>query len=62
MNDCKACNFEQNTGEVINNNGDDFIIIRNGEPDKSTYNLATDEKHFYTLEINYCPMCGRKLR
>lgn len=67
MNACKACNFQTtddfNVGENINNTGDDFVIIRSDENSKVTYDLAADiDNHFYTLEINYCPMCGRKLR
>lgn len=67
MNACKACNFQTSDefaiSENINNTGDDFVIIRDNENAKITYELAADiDNQFYTLEINYCPICGRKLR
>lgn len=63
---CKACSFpaefKSGTGETINNRGDNFVIIKNHEDDKTTYNLASNNnRNFNILEIRYCPMCGRNL-
>lgn len=57
---CEYCDFSSNdVGATINTMGDDFVMITNSE-DKSI-TLATDDTHFKTLKINFCPMCGRKL-
>lgn len=56
---CPYCHFEHDTGENINNRGDNFILIRS--TDDNTVSLATDDKHFKLLNIKYCPMCGRNL-
>lgn len=56
---CPYCRFDYDTGDNMNNCGDDFVLIRSKE-DK-TVSIATDDKHFRTLNIQYCPICGRKL-
>lgn len=56
---CSYCRFDLDTGANMNNCGDDFVLIHDKE-DK-TVSIATDDKHFRTLNIQYCPMCGRKL-
>ena len=54
---CPFCDFSSNdVGETINTNGDDFVMIE----DEDGITLATDDKHFRILKINYCPICGRK--
>lgn len=55
---CKHCDFSSgNVGVTINTSGDDFVMIKS----KESISLATDDKHFLLLNINYCPICGRKL-
>ena len=56
---CPACNIQHDCGETINNCGDDFVIIKHNNDDIAS--IITSEKHMYTLNINYCPLCGRKL-
>ena len=59
---CPACNFEHDCGKTINTQGDNFIIMQHTNDDGSiTNSINTDEKHFYTLDIAFCPICGRKL-
>ena len=57
---CEYCDFSSgDVGATINTSGDDFVMIADDEEKSIT--LATDDKHFRTLKINNCPMCGRKL-
>ncbi len=60
MKKCKYCNIKHGTGEFINNNGDEFLIMHEqGEK----YRIATNNRnHFCMLKIKFCPMCGRRLK
>ncbi len=51
---CKFCEL----GEIINTNGDYFEIFKD---DDENYKLCSADKHFLTLKINYCPICGKEL-
>ena len=56
---CEYCDFSSgDVGAVINNSEDSFVLISTPEG----VVIATDDKHFKTLKIDYCPMCGRELR
>ena len=55
---CEYCDFSSgDVGAVINNMGDAFVLIKNDD----YVVIATDDKHFETLKINDCPICGRNL-
>lgn len=56
---CPYCHFDLDTGENMNNRGDNFILIRS--TDDKTVSLATNDKNFKLLNIKHCPMCGRNL-
>jgi hypothetical protein len=55
---CEYCDFSSgDVGATINNVGDDFMLIKS----ENDISLASDNKEFNLLKINYCPNCGRKL-
>jgi len=56
-NKCQACDFKHDCGEVINTSGDNFMLVKS----EDGISITTNEKHFYTLKIKHCPICGRKL-
>lgn len=62
---CEFCDFSKSpwndVGKDVNNAGDSFAMIKAKENGVTKYNLVTGEKHFYMLNVNYCPLCGEKL-
>ena len=57
---CPYCCIKNDTGEIINNAGDDFIIMK-PDDDEGHFSLATGTHEWHILTINYCPVCGRDL-
>lgn len=56
---CEYCDFSRfDVGARMNTSGDRFVMIKS----EDGVNLASDDKYFRLLKINYCPMCGRKLK
>ena len=55
---CPHCDFTiSSAGLPIKNAGDKFILCRDEASGDVT--LCTDERRFYILKVNFCPMCGR---
>lgn len=54
----RGCNYCMR-GKVININGDSFSITEEKEDER--YFLSTEGTHFFTMDIRYCPICGKKL-
>jgi hypothetical protein len=54
----RGCNYCIR-GKVINTSGDGFSITE--EKEDKRYFLSTEGSHFFTMDIRYCPICGRKL-
>lgn len=44
---------------MIKTRGDGFSITEEKEGEK--YFLSTEESHFFTMDIRYCPICGKQL-
>jgi len=56
---CPYCHIKNDTGEIINNAGDDFTIMKHD--DEEHFSLVTGTRECHVLTINYCPVCGRDL-
>lgn len=56
---CPYCCIKNDTGEIINNAGDDFTIMKHD--DEEHFSLVTGTRECHILTINYCPVCGRDL-
>jgi hypothetical protein len=68
-NNCKYCKIEDYTGELFKvdkmidgkNQNFEIYILDNIEAD-NTYRLFIDGTHTsIEIEINYCPICGKKI-
>ena len=58
----QGCNY-CGRGKIINTNGTDFTISHFAVLDRDEHFLQTinDYGNYYSLDINYCPICGKYL-
>lgn len=57
----KACQYCQKGQRLeINTKGDCFILLH--EPNEKWHLVAEARNTFLLAEVNYCPICGRKLK
>ena len=58
VHDRRGCNYCMRM-KTINTSGDSFTITVDEKENRSF--LSTNGAHFFTMDIRYCPICGRKL-
>jgi hypothetical protein len=76
MSKCKYCNFDETgsyfptkefksnlyeSGEVIRAIGGGLQLDYDNNPTLGVWAVTSEIGHQYGWNINYCPMCGRKL-
>ena len=68
--ECPYCHFEGEQGENMSVNENDEINLCRGNNGGYYFDIAADTKdldisnpwtEFFSIDINYCPICGRKL-
>lgn len=58
----KGCNYCER-GKIINTNGTDFTISHFTDLGRDEHFIQTinDNGSYYSLDIRYCPICGKPL-